>query len=65
VRFRAVPRGTPDPDGERRYAERPFPLLEPVEWTGERHRSFAVEVDAIGIGPGDVRLRVAVEIPDR
>ena len=33
-----VPRGTPDPDGDRRFAERAFPLLEPIEWTGERHR---------------------------
>jgi hypothetical protein len=33
-----VPRDAPDPDGDRRFAERPFPLLEPVAWTGERHR---------------------------
>jgi hypothetical protein len=33
-----VPGDAPDPDGERRFAERAFPLLEPVGWTGERHR---------------------------
>jgi hypothetical protein len=33
-----VPRGTPDPEGDRRFAERAFPLLEPLEWMGERHR---------------------------
>ena len=33
-----VPRDAPDPDGDRRFAERAFPLLEPLEWTGERHR---------------------------
>ena len=35
---RLVPRGAPDPDGDRRFAERAFPLLEPVTWTGQRHR---------------------------
>jgi hypothetical protein len=35
---RPVPRGTPDPDGDRRFAEREFPLLEPLDWNGERHR---------------------------
>jgi hypothetical protein len=34
----AVPVGTPDPDGDRRFAERAFPLLEPIGWTGERYR---------------------------
>ena len=33
-----VPRDAPDPDGDRRFAERPFPLLEPAGWNGERHR---------------------------
>jgi hypothetical protein len=33
-----VPRDTPDPDRDRRFAERPFPLLEPLHWDGERHR---------------------------
>ena len=28
----------PDPDSDRRFAERPFPLLEPAGWSGERHR---------------------------
>jgi hypothetical protein len=35
---RLVPAGTPDPDGDRRFAERAFPLLEPLGWVGERHR---------------------------
>jgi hypothetical protein len=33
-----VPRGTANPDGDRRFAERRFPLLEPLPWAGERHR---------------------------
>jgi hypothetical protein len=32
------PRDAPNPDGDRRFAERPFPLLEPLQWDGERHR---------------------------
>jgi hypothetical protein len=43
------PEGTPDPDGDRRFAERPFALLEPVAWHGERHRG------GYGVGgPGGV-----------
>ena len=37
-RHTLVPRGTPNPDADRRFAERAFPLLEPVEWAGDRHR---------------------------
>jgi hypothetical protein len=33
-----VPRDSPNPDADRRFAERAFPLLEPLEWAGERHR---------------------------
>ena len=44
-----VPSGTPDPDADRRFAERPFPLLQPVGWTGERHRGGYGVRD-----PGDV-----------
>jgi hypothetical protein len=36
--FVVVPVGTPQPDRDRRFAERPFSLLEPVGWRGERHR---------------------------
>jgi len=28
----------PDPEGDRRFAEAPFPLLQPVGWRGERSR---------------------------
>jgi hypothetical protein len=50
-----VPEGTPDPDGERRFAERPFPLLEPVGWDGERHRG------GYGIGgPGNITIALAL-----
>ena len=50
-----VPRGTPDPDGERRFAERPFPLLEPVEWSGERHRGGYGVAD-----PGSVTIALSL-----
>ena len=33
-----VPRDAPDPDSDRRFAERPFPLLEPAGLSGERYR---------------------------
>ncbi|WP_028065968.1 hypothetical protein [Solirubrobacter soli] len=33
-----VPRDSSNPDADRRFAERAFPLLEPLEWPGERHR---------------------------
>ncbi|HEX5621660.1 MAG TPA: hypothetical protein VFX51_24760 [Solirubrobacteraceae bacterium] len=73
---RLVPRGTPDPDGDRRFAERPFPLLEPVGWSGERHRGGYGVADpgsstiALGLifGPwetGGPEPRLSVSVGDR
>ena len=31
-------RDGPDPEADRRFAEAPFPLLEPVGWGGQRYR---------------------------
>jgi hypothetical protein len=50
-----VPRGTPDPDGDRRFAERRFPLLEPVGWRGERHRGGYGVAD-----PGSVTISLGL-----
>ena len=71
-----VPRGTPDPDADRRFAERPFPLLEPVGWRGERHRGGYGVADpgsvtiALGLifGPwetGGPDARLSVSVGDR
>jgi hypothetical protein len=69
----AVPVGTPDPDADGRFAEQPFPLLEPVGWRGERHRGGcgvahpgSVTISASLIfgprepSPSDPRLSVSV-----
>lgn len=50
-----VPEGMPDPDGDRRFAERPFPLLEPVGWRGERHRGGYGVAD-----PGSVTISLGL-----
>jgi len=73
---RLVPEGTPDPDGDRRFAERPFPLLEPVRWRGERHRGGYGVADpgsvtiSLGLifGPwetGGTRPRLSISVGDR
>jgi hypothetical protein len=71
-----VPAGTPDPEADRRFAERPFPLLEPVGWRGERHRggygvadpgSVTIALSLI-FGPWDFRNggpRLSVSVGDR
>ena len=73
---RLVPVGTPDPDGDRRFAWRPFPLLEPVGWRGERHRggygvaepgSVTISLGLI-FGPRDTGAtdpRLSVSVGDR
>ena len=74
--LRAVPEGTPDPDRDRRFAERPFPLLEPVGWTGERRRGgcgvsepgSATTALALIFGPQDPASavpRLTVSVGDR
>jgi len=74
--LRLVPEGTPDPDSDRRFAERPFPLLEPIGWDGERHRGGAAVVQpgsattalALIFGPrqsGGADPRLSVSVGDR
>jgi hypothetical protein len=50
-----VPADMPDPDGDERFAERSFPLLEPVGWRGERHRGGYGVAD-----PGSVTIALGL-----
>jgi hypothetical protein len=68
-------RDEPDPESDRRFAERRLPLLEPVSWDGERHwggygvRGRDAVTSSLGLifGPWDrfvSQPRLAIDVGD-